>query len=127
MGKTTVDGLDKAVDEALDSFYGACITDIQEAAKIAAKQAVKDLRAKSPKGRSGEYAKGWTSMQKKTRTGVTATVYNKDRYMIAHLLEYGHAKVNGGRTAAQVHIAPIEKSAGDKFADELTRRIESGS
>lgn len=127
MGKTTVDGLDKAVGDAFDLFYGACITDIQEAAKVAAKQAAKDLRAKSPIGNTNEYAKGWTSTQKKTRTGVTATVYNKDRYMIAHLLEHGHAKVNGGRTAAQVHIAPIEKTAGDKFVDELTRRIESGS
>lgn len=127
MGKTTVDGLDKAVGDAFDLFYGACITDIQEAAKVAAKQAAKDLRAKSPIGNTNEYAKGWTSTQKKTRTGVIATVYNKDRYMIAHLLEHGHAKVNGGRTAAQVHIAPIEKTAGDKFVDELTRRIESGS
>ena len=50
MGKTTVDGLDKAVGDAFDLFYGACITDIQEAAKVAAKQAAKDLRAKSPIG-----------------------------------------------------------------------------
>ena len=127
MGKTTVDGIDKAINEALDDFYNVCVTDIQESAKVAAKQAVKELKAKSPKGNTGEYAKGWTSAQKKTRTGVSATVYNKDRYMIAHLLEYGHAKVNGGRTAPQVHISPVEKSAGEKFAEELTRRIESGS
>lgn len=127
MGKTTVDGIDKAIEAELDAFYDVCVVDIQEAAKVAAKQAVKELKAKSPKGHTGEYYKGWTSAQEKTRTGVTATVYNKDRYMIAHLLEYGHAKVNGGRTAPIVHIAPVEKSAGEKFAEELTRRIESAT
>lgn len=121
--KTKVDGLDEAIAEELDAFYGVCIEDIQESAKSAAKYAAKELKAKSPKN-SGEYAKGWTSAMKKSRTGGQATVYNKDRYMIAHLLEHGHAKVGGGRTEPQIHISPIEKAAGEKFAEELTRRIE---
>lgn len=124
--KTTVDGLDEAIRAELDAFQGVCVEDIQEAANAAAKYAAKELKAKSPKV-SGDYAKGWTSTMKKTRTGAVATVYNKDRYMLAHLLEYGHAKTNGGRTKAMMHITPIESAAVTRFEDEIKGRIENGT
>lgn len=122
-GKHYPSETEKIIMDELDDFVGACITDIQESSIVAAKYAVKELKAKSPKN-FGDYAKGWRQEPMKFRTGVKTTVYNKDRYMLAHLLEHGHAKVGGGRTEPQIHISPIEKAAGDKFAEELTRRIE---
>lgn len=119
-----VDDLGKAVEAELDDFFNASIDDMREAAKAAGKAAVKELKAKSP-GKTGRYAKGWTSKAEDTRTGTTVIVYNKDRYMLAHLLEYGHPKVNGGRVAGQVHIQPVETAARNKFEEELKRRIEA--
>lgn len=126
-GKHYPSEMDKIIMDELDDFVGVCVTDLQEASITAAKYAVKELKAKSPKGMSGAYAKGWRQEPVKYRTGVKTTVYNKDRYMLAHLLEHGHAKVTGGRTQPQIHIAPIEKEAGDKFEEEVKRRIENGN
>ncbi|MBO7681380.1 MAG: HK97 gp10 family phage protein, partial [Clostridia bacterium] len=94
------------------------------AAKAAGEAAVKELKAKSP---GDKYPKGWSSKAENSRTGANVIVYNKDRYMLAHLLEYGHPKVNGGRVPGQVHIQPVETMAGNKFEEELKRRIESGT
>lgn len=122
--KTTVDSLDKAVEAELDDFFNVSLEDLREAAKAAGKAAVKELKAKSP---GDKYPKGWSSKAENSRTGANVIVYNKDRYMLAHLLEYGHPKVNGGRVPGQVHIQPVETMAGNKFEEELKRRIESGT
>lgn len=119
-----VDELEKAVDGILDDFYGAAIEDIQAAAEAAGKQAAKELKSTSP---GTKYPKGWKVKKEHTRTGASVIVYNDRYYMLAHLLEYGHPKVNGGRVAGQVHIQPVEQSAKKKFEDELKRRMESGT
>lgn len=95
------------------------ITEGMEAAKQdAAKNVVKILRATSPKG-TGSYAKGW----RVTQQGTKQIVHNKTDYQLTHLLENGHAKVNGGRVAAKVHIRPAEAEAIEAFISGVERVI----
>ena len=75
------------------------------------KQAVSELKATSPRSktsRSGTYAKGWT----RRKRGKVVIVHNKE-YRLTHLLEHGHAKVNGGRVEGKEHIKPVEKHLQD--------------
>lgn len=92
---------------------------INEVIPKVAKDAAKQLRNTSPK-QDGSYAKGWMAKVEKTRLGVSGIVYNKDYPGLVHLLEFGHAKRNGGRTRAFPHVAPVNEWA----EKEVVQRIE---
>lgn len=89
-----------------------------------AKESVKKLRSSSPK-RTGKYAKGWTYKVEKGRMNNVATVYGNDpTYRMAHLLENGHAKRGGGRTAPITHIEPVEQWAVDDVVNRYIDKME---
>lgn len=120
--KVKVDQLAKEIEKALADFVGVTDEACEKGVRETAKEAVDALRNAHPKG-SGEYGswdktynKGWKVMQTKTdkRYHRKATIHNATNYQLTHLLEKGHAKVNGGRTRAFPHIAPVaEKCEGD--------------
>ena len=72
-----------------------------------------------------KYRAGWTSEVEQRRLYNSATVYNKKHYRLTHLLEYGHATRNGGRTRAFEHIAPINEEAQEKAVKKLKEDIEA--
>lgn len=117
----------EVVQTALNQYvHDGVIPAMQEAVKEVAKESAKKLRATSPKGKSGDYAKNWKSKIENGRITVQATVYgDKPTYSLAHLLEHGHATRNGGRTGAIEHIKPVEewaiKEAEERFYDKLER------
>lgn len=112
--------LEKAVGDIL-AEYSADVSKAAETAITAVtKEATKKLKQSAPR-RTGKYAKGWTSKVDKGFMTVEAVVYGKTgTYQLAHLLENGHAKRGGGRTAPVVHIAPVEEWA----VSEVQKRIK---
>lgn len=123
----TTDQMAAAISSVLEEFRGAVEEDVQRITKETAKQTVSQIRQNAQsagiKG-SGRYRKNWTSKYKKISGGAEATVYNKETYRLTHLLEYGHAKVNGGRVRAFPHIGSAEKEAIAAFERELKEAIE---
>lgn len=111
----------KAVQGELDEYFSEITEDVKESVKTVAKETVREIKKNSPV-HYGNYKKSWgqTTLYDDNH-GNSITIHNKKHYRLTHLLEHGHAKVNGGRTRAFPHIAPAEK-----FAErELQREIES--
>lgn len=127
--KVSPDNLDEAIMAELDQFAGMLPDEIATAQKAAAKAAVKELKTTSPG--KGRYGKGWKTKTTKTRTGAETVIYNGDVPGLAHLLEFGHPIVSGGRTVGQAkafpHIEPTEKNVVDVYEKELTKVLENGT
>lgn len=112
LADAVMDGLREYADLATDSMKAAVTK--------AGKTVRKEVMASAPRN-TGAYAKSWRT--KKTRESshvLEVTVYSPKRYMLAHLVEKGHAKRGGGRVAGKPHIAPAEQHG----IEQLTREIE---
>lgn len=117
MADTIMEGLTEYADLATD--------DMKSAVKKAGTTVRKEIQANSPKD-SGTYASSWTVKKgKETSNSIELTVHSKNRYQLAHLLEFGHAKRGGGRVAGKNHIAPAEEK-GVKQLEQVIEKALKG-
>ncbi|MCH4171927.1 MAG: HK97 gp10 family phage protein [Lactobacillus sp.] len=91
-----------------------------KAQKNVAKETAEMVRARSPR-KNGKYAADWAF--KKSDNG--QVVYNKSHYQLSHLLEFGHALRNGGRSQAFPHIKPAETFAINEFTKQAKQVIDN--
>lgn len=127
------DELQKALTDYLENYVEDIEEDVKDTVTEVAKEAKQELVQTSPRSgiaRKTKYYKGWAirnggRTRKKHYYG--KTVWNKTNYQLTHLLEFGHATRNGGRTNPQPHIRPVEEKNGTKFADLLERKIRRSS
>ena len=127
MGKNvSIDQLADAVNEQLQEYNKLSAEVVKTAVTKAGNAVKKDIGANAPR-KSGRYAKSWrTKKTKETSTELQVTVYSPTRYMLAHLLEHGHAKRGGGRVRAIPHIAPAEEAAEEALRKDIERGLKSG-
>ena len=128
MGQTVQIGdLADAIMETLEEYADLAAEDVKQAGPGDAGETVrKEIRANAPKD-TGDYAKSWAvKKSKETSNSITMTVYSRNRYYLAHLLEFGHAKRNGGRVAGKSHIAPAEEKGIQQLEEEVERSLRDG-
>ena len=127
--KVTPDNFADAVVKALKDYANVTAQSVNEASDSVSKEAVKMLKAKSPrkKGGNGEYAKGWSRKADKKGATNSYTLYNKNKPQLTHLLEKGHAVKpdpkhpnRKKRVEGIEHIGPVD----DWVAVEMLRRGE---
>lgn len=117
-----IDNLADAIAKELQNYSQDIADATKEECVKVADDTVKRLKITSP-ARTGRYRRGWR--QKTTyedKANIRVTVYNT-RYMLTHLLENGHAKVNGGRVNGIPHIEPAERMAIDQLEDKVKVRL----
>jgi hypothetical protein len=112
----------EALGGLLDDYNHALFEEVKEATEKAAEAMVAQTKATAPK-KFGRYRRAHAQKVTYERAGtVVRTWYVKSpHYRLAHLLEFGHAKVGGGRTRAFPHIAPALQNAQETYLKYLER------
>ena len=121
--RVSIDQMASAIMEGLQDYADLATDDLKAAVKKAGTSVRKQIQTTAPSD-TGKYAKSWSVKNtKETSNSLEVTVYSKNRYQLAHLLEYGHAKRGGGRTKAQPHIAPAEETAISQLERDIKRSL----
>ena len=122
--RVRIDQMAHVIMEGLQEYADLATNDLKKAVKKAGDEAKKDVQAGAPV-KSGKYKKSWTvKTTKENSNSLELTVHSRNRYQLAHLLEFGHAKRNGGRTRAFPHIAPAEAKAAELLEKEVERALK---
>lgn len=122
--KVEVNLLEKEIMKALSEYVDDISEVVEKDAEKVGKEATDELKQISPKGARKSYAKGWRLKKDKTgKNKYVVKIHNKTDYQLTHLLEFGHATRNGGRTSPQPHIRPTEEKYSEKFEKELKKDI----
>lgn len=125
------EGFETAMRKYLETYSDEVVQALEETSASVAKEAVKKLKAESPRQKAEsqhKYSKGWTYQLDKGRFKYGATIYGKKgTYNLAHLLEHGHALRHGGRTVGNAkaieHIKPVEEWAIQEFERRFINQV----
>ena len=116
---TSINNVTNEILRALQLYSNDVAEKVEDIKKEVSIDLVNNLKQTSPKD-TGDYAKSWT----KTKKGTKYIIHVKaPHYRLTHLLEKGHAKVNGGRVAARVHIRPAEERAIRDYLEKVEREL----
>ena len=117
------DKLAAEITATLAEYRDAVNVITEDNVKEVVNEARADGRERSPQRRpAGRSYKGhWRTKLIREGHGITGYVYN-DKAGLTHLLEFGHAYVNGGRYQGVEHIAPAQETANEA----IERGIKEG-
>lgn len=123
--KVNMDSLADEILKGLTEYTSIATDTMKSAVKDSAKAICSDIKANAPKD-TGSYSKSWkVKKQSETPTSVSFVIHST-QYRLTHLLENGHAKVNGGRVSARPHIAPAEKKGAERLEKTIRKELQNG-
>ena len=126
--KVTLENLASEVKKILNEYGDDVYTDLDAITKKVGRKGVQALKNESlekfpssgkHKKRYGQY---WTSTAEKGRL-YTRVIIHSNQPGLPHLLENGHAKVNGGRVPGRAHISPVEKELVIDYENEVVKKL----
>lgn len=121
--KVTIDNLDTAVKNILKEYDNEVSRNLDVITQKVGKAGVKALNnAAKSKFDGNKYAKSWTSTTEKGKLYSIVTLHSR-MPGLPHLLEHGHAKVNGGRVKGRAHIQPVEEQLVASFEREVKVKL----
>lgn len=124
--KVSIGNFSAEILRQLDEYKDLTTDGVKAAVKKAGITVRKEIKATAPSN-TGAYAKSWSvKTTRETSNALEVTVHSRNRYQLAHLLEFGHATRNGGRVPAQPHIAATEEVGIKELETEIERCIRNG-
>ena len=124
--KVSIDQMASVIMDGLKEYADLATDDLKAAVKKTGNEVRKQIQSTAPKA-SGKYSKSWSvKTTKESSNGMEVTVYSRNRYQLAHLLEFGHAKRGDGRVAARPHIAAAEQAGIESFEQAIERSLRNG-
>ncbi|MDE5769577.1 MAG: HK97 gp10 family phage protein [Oscillospiraceae bacterium] len=124
MAGISIDDMAEEIMDGLQEYSELADSAMKKAVQKTASQVRKEISENAPE-RTGKYGKSWAAKKVAEKShSLQIVVHSRNRYQIAHLLEHGHAKRNGGRVEAQPHIAPAEEHGAENF-DKLLKKYLS--
>ena len=114
---------DVQVKEILDEYGDEAAEIVSECAEDIADKTVKQLKS-AGQSHWKKFNRAWmkTVTKKRLRTEVTVHV-RKPHYRIGHLLEFGHANRDGGRTQGYHFIEPVATEMEKEFVETLEEKL----
>lgn len=126
MKKIGIDGLSSAVMEELTNYANHSTREIKQIVEEVAKETKEEIQANAPQ-KSGKYSKSWAvKKMNESSTKLNVVVHSRNKYQLTHLLEFGHAKRNGGRVSARPHIEQAEQNAVKMMGEKIQEVLENG-
>lgn len=127
--EVTCDWLNLAtgIEQLLGDIAPDVKSEMQKAIPKVARKGSKALREEAGSrwnGKTGsKYSKGFTMRQIKAGEEVSAEIGNKTFPGLVHLLEKGHATLNGRRVAGIPHMTPVFENV---VVPELEKEVSAG-
>lgn len=127
MANIKLDKLEDALKKELTLYQDDINTSVREAVKVNMRAMVKETKAQRFKEDTGNYRKAIASRPGiRTPNTLSMIWYVKaPHYRLSHLLEYGHATRNGGRTVAYGFISKAEDTAITNLEKDITEAIKN--
>lgn len=119
--KVTLDSLESVVSDELKLYHEDVVTKMKAVAKSNMAEIVKETKAFRFKRDTGKYRKRIKSkVLEESTTGITYVWYvESPDYRLTHLLNNGHALVNGGRTIGYGFVTNAEARGIEKYQKDL--------
>lgn len=123
--RITIDQLPGEVEKILSEYGDEVQKNLDSIVKEVTQKgaaAVRSSASGAVKG-TGKYARGWRAKTEVGRLSTKGIIYNSRLPGLPHLLEYGHALRDGGRTNGSVHIAPVEEAVIKEFERKVVSKL----
>ncbi len=119
--RVSIDQMANEITDALSEYRDLSNEAMKAAVKKTTQSVQKEIKANAPR-KTGAYAKSWRyKITSQNSHKLVYTVYSRDRYQLAHLLENGHRTRSGGMVRAFPHITPAEEN-GIQLLEQLFRQ-----